>query len=321
MTRYVIVRLLYVVPQLLGVAAIMFVLVYAVPGDPIIALVGEFPAPPEYIETLRRELGLDQPLYVQFFLYLRNLLTGDLGFSFAYRAPVIEVIAERLAPTLLLAGTAFAIGTIGGVVFGLASGYWHLTPIDATISVTALAGFAIPSFWLGQLFILFFAVQLAWLPSGGMMSLRSSPEGIARVLSIARHLILPALTLSFSYLSLTTRLMRSSTIEVMHQDYIRTSRAKGIADFTVVMRHALPNAFLPVLTSMGYYLGFLLSGSVLVESVFAWPGLGRLLYDSLFRRDYPTLIGIFIVTTLAAIIGNLLADIGYARIDPRVKYS
>jgi peptide/nickel transport system permease protein len=175
-------------------------------------------------------------------------------------------------------------------------------------------------FWLGQLLVILFAIQLQWLPSSGMASLRGNPQGLDLWIDVGRHLILPALTLSFGYLSLTTRLMRSSTIEVLQQDYIRTSRAKGASERTVVLKHAVPNALLPILTSTGYYLGFLLSGSALVETVFAWPGLGRLLYDSLFRRDYPVLMGIFLITSLAAIIGNLLADLAYAKIDPRIRY-
>lgn len=320
MNRYLAVRLVYVIPQLFGIAVLMFFLTYAVPGDPIIALVGEFPAPQEYIDRLSAELGLDKPLWTQFWLYLKGLAQANLGYSFSFRAPVIEVIASRVGPTLLLAGTALLIGTGGGILLGVLSARLHLSFVDAFISVSSLAGFAIPVFWLGQLLIILFAVQLQWVPSSGISSLRASPEGFAKLLDIGKHLILPAITLSFGYLSLTTRLMRSSMIEVMHQDFIRTSRAKGVTERSVVAKHAIPNALLPVLTSTGYFLGFLLSGSALVETVFAWPGLGRLLYDSLFRRDYPVLMGIFLVTSIAAILGNLLADLAYARIDPRIRY-
>lgn len=318
--KYLLTRILYIIPQLFGISLLMFILIYAVPGDPILALVGEFPAPQEYIDRLREELGLDQPLWTQFWLYLNGLVHGDLGYSFSFRAPVTEVIFDRIGPTLLLAGTALFIGTTGGILLGILSARFHLTFLDAFTSVGALAGFAVPVFWLGQLFILLFAVQLGWFPSGGMTSMRASHEGWALVWDIIRHLTLPAVALSFGYLSITTRLMRSSMIEVLHQDYIRTARAKGVPDRVRVFKHAVPNALMPVLTSTGYYLGFLLSGSALVETVFSWPGIGRLLYDSLFRRDYPVLMGVFLVTSLAAIIGNLLADLAYSRIDPRIRY-
>lgn len=320
MARYLAIRSLYVVPQLLGIAILMFFLTYTVPGDPIVALVGEFPAPPEYVAQLREEFGLDKPLLTQFWLYLKGLAQGNLGYSFAFRASVLDIIGERIGATLLLAGSALLLGALGGVVLGLIAGRFHLTWIDASISVLSLAGFAVPVFWLGQIFILVFAISLQWFPTSGMVSLRSAPEGFARVLDIGRHLVLPSIALSFGYLSLTTRLMRASVIEALQQDYVRTAYAKGLRGLVVLIRHAVPNALLPVLTSTGYFIGFLLSGSALVESVFAWPGIGRLLYDSLFSRDYPVLMGIFMVTSLAAIAGNLLADLAYARIDPRIRY-
>lgn len=320
MARYLAVRTLYVLPQLFGIAVLTFFLTYTVPGDPIIALVGEFPAPPEYIEQLRADFGLDKPLTTQFWLYISGLAKGNFGYSFSFRAPVLEVISERIGATLLLAGTALLLGALGGIALGLLAGRYHLTWVDATISVLSLAGFAVPVFWLGQIFILLFAINLPWFPTSGMMTLRGSPEGIDRLLDIARHLVLPSVALSFGYLSLTTRLMRASVIEALQQDYIRTAHSKGLREHLVILRHAVPNALLPVLTSTGYFFGFLLSGSALVESVFAWPGIGRLLYDSLFSRDYPVLMGIFMVTSLAAILGNLLADLAYARIDPRIRY-
>lgn len=305
-------------PQLLGVVVVVFFLTNVLPGDPIIALVGDNPAPPDFVAHLRADLGLDQPLYVQFARYLVRLAHGDLGYSFTYGAPVVRVIWDRVGATLLLTGLALALSTAGGIFFGALAAARHLRATDAALSLGALVAFSIPSFWLGQLLVMVFAVWLGWLPSLGMASLHAPPSGIAAALDLARHLVLPAVALAAGHLALTLRLTRSSTIEALQQDYIRTAHAKGASAATVLWRHAVPNALLSVLTSFGYSVGFLLSGSALVETVFGWPGIGRLLYDSLFRRDYPVMIGIFLVTSAAAIVANLAADMAYARVDPRV---
>lgn len=312
-------RLALVVPQLLGVVVIVFVITHMVPGDPVTALVGDYPAPPDYVAALRHDLGLDQSLWVQFLDYAGNLLRGNLGFSFAYDAPVSVVIGERIGPTLLLAGSAFLLGTFGGIVLGVLAAVRHLRTLDHAVTIFALIGFSIPAFWLSQLLVLLFAVTLGWLPSLGMHALHSAPTAFGEVADVARHLALPVLALSTGHLALMTRLVRTSMIETLHQDYVRTARAKGLASRLVIFKHALRNALLPVIAAGGYSVGLLLSTSALVETVFGWPGMGRLLYDSLFKRDYPVLVGIFIVTSLAAILANLAADVLQARIDPRSR--
>jgi peptide/nickel transport system permease protein len=312
-------RLALVLPQLFGVVVVVFAITHLIPGDPVTALVGDYPAPPDYVAQLRHDLGLDQSLWVQFLDYARNLLHGNLGFSFAYNAPVTTVIGERIVPTLILAASAFALGTFGGVILGVLAALRHLRSTDHAVTVFALLGFSIPGFWLSQLLVLLFAVNLGWLPALGMHSLHTEPTAFGAALDVGRHLLLPVLALSSGHLALMTRLVRTSMIETLHQDYVRTARAKGLASRLVVFKHALRNALLPVIAAGGYSVGLLLSTSALVETVFGWPGMGRLLYDSLYRRDYPVLVGIFIVTSLAAILANFAADVLQARIDPRSR--
>jgi peptide/nickel transport system permease protein len=312
-------RLALVVPQLFGVVVIVFVITHLIPGDPVTALVGDYPAPPDYIATLRHDLGLDQPVWIQFMDYAGHLIHGDLGYSFAYNAPVVSVIGERIGATLILAASAFVLGTFGGIVLGVLAAVRHLRATDHMVTVLALVGFSIPGFWLSQLLVLLFAVKLEWLPSLGMHGLHSEPTAFGEVLDLGRHLILPVLALSTGHLALMTRLVRSSMIETLHLDFVRTARAKGLAVVVVVFKHALRNALIPVIAAGGYSVGLLLSTSALVETVFGWPGMGRLLYDSLYKRDYPVLVGIFIVVSLAAILANLGADILQARVDPRSR--
>jgi len=312
-------RLALVLPQIFGVVVVVFTITHLIPGDPVTALVGDYPAPHDYVVQLRHDLGLDQPLWVQFLDYAGNLVRGNLGYSFAYGAPVAAVIGERIGPTLVLAASAFALGTFGGVILGVLAAIRHLRTMDHAVTVFALLGFSIPAFWLSQLLVMLFAVNLGWLPVLGMHALHSAPTALGEVLDVARHLILPVLALSTGHLALMTRLVRTSMIETLHQDYVRTARAKGLASRLVIFKHALRNALLPVIAAGGYSVGLLLSTSALVETVFGWPGMGRLLYDSLYKRDYPVLVGIFIVTSLAAILANLAADILQARIDPRSR--
>ncbi len=321
MIQFMVTRLLLAIPQLLGVGGAMFLIIHLVPGDPVIALVGDFPAPPEYIARIRAEFGLDQSLGERFFRYLMALVRGDLGFFFLFRKSVHHLIVERAGATILLTGTALIMGTSFGLLLGISSARWSFSRLDNIISVISLAGFSIPVFWLGQLLIILFAVHLGWFPSTGMVSLRAPVVGLGRWMDILKHLILPASALSFGYLAITTRLTRTSMLEVLNQDYIRTARAKGVLEYRVLVRHAFPNAMLSVVTLIGYNTGLILSGSVLVETVFGWPGLGRLLYDSLFRRDYPVLMGIFLTVSTAAILANLLTDLTYAFLDPRIRYS
>jgi peptide/nickel transport system permease protein len=313
-------RLLQMIPLVLGIVTVIFTIVRLAPGDPVLALVGDFPAPDEYIRQVREEFGLDRSLPEQFLRYLGALARGDLGFSFVYRKPVLTLIVERAAATALLTVTALTLASSLGLVLGIGAARRPFSLLDSVISGGSVVGFSIPVFWLGQLLILLFAVTLGWLPAQGMVSLREAPEGWARVLDVGLHLLLPAAALSLRFLAMTARVARSSMLEVLGRDYIRSAKAKGAGELRVLFRHALPNAILPVLTLVGYNLGFVLAGSALVETVFGWPGMGRLLYDSVFARDFPVLLGIMIVVSATVVLANLLTDVLYAYFDPRIRY-
>lgn len=318
--RFTLERLLNAVPLLFGVVVINFLLISLSPGDPVTALIGEFPAPPDYVERVRSEYGLDRPVHERLVLYLGNVLQGDLGYSFANRQPVLDLVLERLGRTLVLMFTTVVFATAIGVILGvLAAGRPH-SPVDSGSTGFALLGYSIPEFWLGQILILIFAVGLGWLPAGGFRDIRANYSGFPAILDMARHMVLPMLALSFRYMAITTRLTRASLLEVMNSDYILAARARGISDRRVLWEHGLRAAALPIITVIGYNFAFIVAGSALVETVFGWPGVGRLMYDSLFTRDYPVLLGILQLVSLAVIVVNLLTDIAYALLDPRVRY-
>lgn len=318
--EYVLGRTLQAVPLVLGLVTLVFVLVHLAPGDPTLALVGDFPAPEEYVRQVREEFGLDRPLHEQYLRYVASLARGELGYSFVQRRPVLEVIGERAGATALLTGTALAAAAVAGVALGALAARRPFSWLDGAVSGGALVGFSVPVFWLGQLLILLFAVVLGWLPAQGMVSLRVGPTGWDRVLDVAAHLVLPATALALRLVAMTARLTRASLIEVLSRDFIRAAQARGAGAWRVLWRHALPNALLPVVTFVGYNLGLLLAGSALVETVFGWPGLGRLLYDSVFTRDYPVLLGIFLTVSLSVVVANLLTDLLYGYLDPRIRH-
>ena len=320
MARYVAGRLLQIPAVLFGLVTVIWLVVRLAPGDPVLALVGDFPAPEEYVRKVRAEFGLDRSLPEQFVRYVAAVATGDLGFSFVFRRPVLGLVLERATATALLTVTALGLASIAGGALGLVAARRPFSVLDALISGGSVVGFSVPVFWLGQLLILLFAVTLGWLPAQGMVSLRASPEGWDRVLDVARHLVLPAAALSLRFLAMTARLARASTLEVLGRDYVRTAQAKGASEPRVLFRHALPNAILPVLTLVGYNFGFVLAGSALIETVFGWPGMGRLLYDSVFARDFPVLLGIMIVVSLTVVLANLATDLLYAYFDPRIRF-
>ncbi len=320
MARYALVRLLQIPPVLLGLVTVIWLVVRLAPGDPVLALVGDFPAPDEYVKRIREEFGLDRSLPEQFLRYVTAVARGDLGFSFVFRRPVLGLVLERAGATALLTVTALLFASLAGVALGVLSARRPFSWVDGLISGGSVVGFSVPVFWLGQLLILLFAVTLGWLPAQGMVSVRENPEGWARGRDIALHLVLPAAALSLRFLAMTARLARASMLEVLGRDYIRTAQAKGASGPRVLIGHALPNAVLPVLTLVGYNLGFVLAGSALVETVFGWPGIGRLLYDSVFARDFPVLLGIMIVVSLTVVLANLVTDLLYAYVDPRIRY-
>ncbi len=318
--RFVLGRLVNAVPLVLGVIVVNFLLVSLAPGDPVTSLIGEYPAPADYVERVRRDYGLDRSLPERLVLYLGNVVQGDLGFSFANRQPVTTLLLERLARTLLLMLTTVVLATTLGVALGVWAARKPHSLSDRAATGFALAGYAIPEFWLGQLLILVFAVWLGWLPAGGFRSVRIDYQGFAAVLDHARHMILPMAALSFRYLAITTRLTRASLLEVMNTQYIVAARARGLSERTLLWRHALRAAALPVVTVIGYNFAFIVAGSALVETVFGWPGIGRLMYDSIYTRDYPVLLGILLMVSVTVIVVNLVTDVLYAVLDPRVRY-
>ena len=319
MISFILRRLLHALPLLLAVVVLNFLLIAFTPGDPILLLVGDFPAPPEYLEQMRREYGLDQPVWVQLWRYLAKVVQGDFGFSFAAQQPVATLIVERLGVTLELTLTALVFASVGGMVLGVAAARMRGRWPDTAIQTASSAGYSIPDFWLGQLLILTFAIGLGWLPSQGNSSVRDATEGFAGWLDHMRYLILPAFALSLRYLALITRITRASMLEVMGSDYILAARSRGTSEWTVVVVHGLRNAAAPVLTVIGYNVGFILAGSALIEAVFAWPGIGRLLFESISRRDYPVMLAILLMVSATVVVANLVTDVVHRLIDPRLE--
>ncbi|ODU07487.1 MAG: hypothetical protein ABS81_01010 [Pseudonocardia sp. SCN 72-86] len=316
---YVLRRLGFAAVLVLVALTIDFVLIHAAPGDPVTLLAGEG-GDPAYYARIRSELGLDLPLGEQYLRYLGSAAHGDLGYSIAYRQPVVEVIGARFGPTLLLMVPALLLAVTVGGWLGVAAGRRAGSRADELISAGTLVGSSVPSFWVGQLLVIVFAVGLGWLPVQGMSDPHGSTSTAAHVLDVAHHLVLPVLTLALFQLALIARLVRSSLAEVLVQDHIRMARAKGLGPRTVLYRHGVRNALLPVTTVIGSQFGALIAGAVLVETIFSWPGLGRLLYDSTLARDYPVLLGLFALVSVAVVIANLVTDLSYAALDPRVEY-
>lgn len=318
--QYILRRLLQVVPVVIGVVILNFSLLQLAPGDLATVLAGEAGgAPQEYIEQLRQRFGHDQPVVVQLFHYLRNLLTLDLGYSFRQSAPVLDLLLDRLWPTLLLMGTTLVLSLGIGILMGLLAALWVRTWKDHAISIAAVIFYATPLFWVGLMLILVFSIHLDWFPTSGMEDVVAFYEGWDRLVDIAHHLVLPSITLSLFYLALYARLMRASMLEQRGMEYVTTARAKGLTERQITLRHVLRNALLPVITMAGVQVGSLLGGSVVVETVFAWPGLGQLAYQSLFARDFNLLLGIFFMSACLVVVVNLIVDVIYVLLDPRIR--
>ncbi len=316
--RYVVVRLLQLVPVTLAVIVINFLLVHLAPGDIAITLAGDN-ADPAYLAIVRERYGLDRPFLEQLWRYLVQVASGDLGLSFRSREPVFAEIMSRVPATLLLVGTSLALS----VVLGTAIGTWIArrpgSTLDSVVSALAVALFSMPVFWLGLMLVLLFAVRLQVLPAMGMSSVDGPREGPGRVLDVMQHMVLPVVALMTVSLGQYVRLARSAVAEVMGESYITTVRAIGFPERTIMMHYALRNALLPVVTVLGLQLGLLLTGAVLTETVFSWPGLGRLIYDAILARDTPVIMGAFIVMSVTVAIASLVTDLIYAALDPRVS--
>ena len=305
MTAYLLRRILIALPTLLGVVVLVFLMVRLAPGDPAVLLAGEF-ATPETLEAIRARYGLDRSLPEQFFIYMGALLRGDLGESARSRRPVLEELKTYFPNTLELALAAILVAVLTGIPLGILAALRPGSGLDLSVMVLALLGVSMPVFWFGLLAILIFSVGLGWFPVAGKGTLA--------------HLVLPAVTLGINATALLARMTRGTLLEVLSQDYIRTARAKGLSERVVIYKHALRNALIPVITVVGLEFGTLLSGAVITETIFAWPGLGQLLVGSILARDYPVVQGAVLLVATSFVLINLLVDLLYAAIDPRVRY-
>jgi peptide/nickel transport system permease protein len=313
-------RLLLAVPVLLGVATLNFFLIHLAPGDPASVMAGEGgSATPEYLAMLRHKFGLDQSLPLQFWHYISNVAQLDLGYSFRNDETVLSLIMDRLWPTLLLMVTAFILSVVIGTLLGLLAGTRRNSARDGAISLLALLASATPTFWLGLMLIVLLSIKLDWLPTSGLETIGAFYEGWPYVWDIGRHLIMPALSLALFYLALYVRVMRAAVIDQTRQDYVTTARAKGQTERGIVFGHILRNALLPVVTMAGVQAGNLIGGSVIVEAVFGWPGIGTLAFSALQGRDLNLLLGIFLVSAAVVVALNLIVDLTYAALDPRVE--
>lgn len=317
--QYLIRRLLQAVPIIAGIAVFNFCLLQLAPGDVADVLAGEAGgATPEYMAQMRTKFGLDQPVPVQLGKYLLNVAQLDLGYSFRHNMPVIDLVLSRLPATLLLMVAAIAVAFGLGIVLGVTAARNVNRPIDTIISVGALLAYATPIFWIGLMMILLFSVKLGWLPSSGMYTVGADLSLAGHILDVARHMVLPTVALGLFFMALYTRLMRASMLEVYGLDYVVTARAKGLSETRVAFRHVLRNALLPMVTMLGLQVGSMLGGSVLVETVFGWPGLGRLAFEAVFQRDNNLLLGILMLSSVLVVIVNIVIDLLYARLDPRI---
>ena len=317
--RYVLRRLLQVVPAVASILVVTFAIVHFAPGDPVVAVAGDS-GDKAYYDFMRAKFGLDRPLPEQFLTYSGDVLRGDLGVSYVQGERVSTLIADRVPATLLLMGSALVLSTLGGIALGVLAARRPFGPFDLGVSTVALVGYALPVFWLAQLAMLTIAFRTGWFPIQGMTTARASYTGWAHVADVTRHLALPAVVLAASEVALVSRIARTGILAEMGRDYVRAAQAKGLSESGALLRHALRNALLPVVTVVGSRVGFLFSGAVLVETVFGWPGLGRLVLSAAQTRDHPVLLGMVLLVAFSLVLANLLTDLLYARVDPRIRY-
>ncbi|GAN50747.1 peptide/nickel transport system permease protein [Methylobacterium sp. PvP062] len=320
LARFLGYRLLLAIPVVLGIVVLNFFLIHLAPGDAASVLAGESgAASPEYMEQLRHKFGLDRPLATQFGVYLLNMLHLDLGYSFRNDSPVGSLIVDRLWPTGLLMLTAFAAALLIGTLLGLVAATGRNSWRDAVISLVSLVAYATPGFWLGLMMIVVFAIRLGWLPTSGYDTVGADNEGWDEVWDVGRHLVMPAVALALFYLAVYARVMRASVLEQIGMDYVTTARAKGQTEARVMVGHVLRNALLPVVTMAGVQAGNLIGGSIVVETVFGWPGVGTLAFNALQSRDLNLLLGIFFVSACLVVVINLAVDLVYVCLDPRME--
>jgi peptide/nickel transport system permease protein len=320
--RLLLTRILQGVLLILAVVVFDFLLIHLAPGDPAQMLAGQLGgATTEILAQIRKDYGLDQSVWVQLWTYIRHVATGDLGTSYYYNLPVLSLILQRLPATLLLVFTAQLSAIVAGTFLGAVAAKRPDAWLSHLVDVTALIGYATPVFWLGIMLLILFAYLWPVFPVSGMETVGFSGGAMARTLNLLHHLVLPAFTLAFIYLAQYSRLASTNMQNVLRADYIRFARAKGLPERIVTYKHALRNAALPVVTIAGLQFGSILAGAVLVETVFDWPGMGQLTYDSILRRDYPLLIGILLMSAVVVVVMNILTDLSYRIIDPRLRRS
>jgi peptide/nickel transport system permease protein len=331
--RYAIKRFLTIVPVLIGVSCIVFSFTHLIPGDPAVAMLGER-ATPQRVAEVRAQLGLDEPLYKQYFIYVGKIFRGDLGASILRGDPVLRDLVRRFPATVELATSAILIAILVGVPMGIISAVWRNSFFDGVSRLVALAGVSMPIFWLGLMLAWCFGVVLGWLPTGFRLGTDVTLVAVtnfnildslltknpAALVSSLRHLILPAIALSTIPMAVIARMTRASLLEVLSQDYIRTAESKGLPQRSVILRHAMRNALLPVMTVTGLQVGRLLAGAILTETIFSWPGIGLWIYESIQARDYPIVQGATLFIATIFVMVNLLTDVLYAAVDPRIKY-
>ncbi len=305
MINFLLRRLLAIIPVLLGISLMLFIMLRMLPGDPAQVLAGQMASPAD-VEVIRIQMGLDKPVYIQYASFLNRLLHFDLGVSARTQNPVIEEIWARLPNTVLLAFCAITLATFFGIPAGIIAAVRPYSWVDYTVTVAALIGISMPVFWLGIMLMIVFAITLQWLPAGGI--------------GTWQHLVLPSVTLAAFVVAFIARMTRSCMLEVLAQDYVTTARSKGLMEKVIIIKHALKNALIPIITVVGLQFGLLLGGAVLTETVFAWPGLGRLIVDSILARDYAMIQGSILIFGLLYTLINLLVDLTYAFVDPRIRY-
>ena len=315
MLQYIIKRLLQAIPLLIGVSIIGFAMMHLAPGGPLAVYTLNPTITAQDIERIKHIFGLDQPIHIQYLKWAYGIFTGNWGFTFFGGRPVLQVILERFPATFLLMGSGMSLAIIIGMLIGILGAVRRYSIFDYLATTGAMVALSFPTFWFGLMTIFIFSLKLGWLPSGGMYTL-GGEEGI---LDLLRHLILPTLVLALVLVAQWSRYSRSSFLEVIHQDYIRTAKSKGLSGGRILLRHAFPNAVAPLIALAGIQLPWLFSGALVTETIFGWPGMGRLFVDALTMKEYPVLMGMVMITAMFVIIGNLVADVINALIDPRIR--
>ena len=311
-------RLLLAIPLMAAVVTLTFFLIRLAPGDPATIMAGDAPTP-EFLAQIRSDYGFDQPLWTQFMTFVAKAAVGDFGTSLYTKQPVFSVILERFPATVLMTGTAMVVASVIGILLGVASAKRAGSRADSLIGAASLVGYSVPGFWVGQLLILLFAVSLNWFPVGGMIAARASYTGWRYVQDVAWHMVLPVTTLAVFLLTMIARFTRAAMIEALDQDYVLVAEAKGASRNRVLWRHAFRNASVTTVTVIGLEFGAVLAGAVVVEIVYSWPGLGRLFYDAIYRRDFPLLTGAFMFSSFVVIAVNTVSDVVCALLDPRIR--